>query len=371
MSNVRVLIGDLFDSDAQTLTNTVNTVGVMGKGIALGFKKRFPDMYEDYVRRCEKKEVRLGQPYIYKRLFPPWILNFPTKDHWRSVARLSDIQAGLDHLADHYEEWGIESLAVPPLGCGEGQLEWRVVGPTLYRGLRRLAIPVELYAPFGTSHDELTPDFLEGQTEVEVPESRIPAGAVALATIVARITSERYHAPIGRTIFQKIAYFATMAGIPTGLDFERRSYGPYSEDMTRLKTRLINNGLLAEQKRGNMFEVRPGPTLADAEHAYKRELVGWDQQIEQVADLFLRVANTRDAEVAASVHLVADQLAARHEAKGATAPEEDEVVAELERWKARRKPALSDDEIEQAVRTLGFLGWIDTKPRETDELAVL
>lgn len=371
MNNVRVLIGDLFESKAQTLTNTVNTVGIMGKGIALGFKKRFPDMYDDYVRRCERGEVRLGRPYLYQPLFAPWILNFPTKDHWRSVTKLTDIQAGLDYLAEHYREWGIESLAIPPLGCGEGQLEWRVVGPTLYRGLQRLEIPVELYAPFGTPHAELTAEFLERRDGVEVPQSRIPASAVALAAIVQRIASERYHAPIGRTILQKIAYFATAAGIPTGLEFERRSYGPYSEDMTRLKARLVNNGLLIEEKRRDMFHIQPGPTLADAEHAYRDELWKWEQQIEQVADLFLRMSKTRDAEVAASVHLVADQLAARREAEGSSTPKEDEVIAELERWKARRKPSLSDEEVEQAVRTLSFLGWIDVMPTEVDDLAVL
>ena len=125
---VRVLIGNLFDSHAQTMVNTVNTVGVMGKGIALEFRKRFPDMYEDYVRRCERGEVRLGSPYLYRRLLPPWVLNFPTKGHWRSIARLSDIVAGLEFVLAHYRDWGIESLAVPPLGCGEGQLEWRIEG---------------------------------------------------------------------------------------------------------------------------------------------------------------------------------------------------------------------------------------------------
>lgn len=369
MNMVKVLIGDLFESKAQTLTNTVNTVGVMGKGIALGFKKRFPDMYEDYVRRCAKGELRLGEPYLYKRLFPPWILNFPTKGHWRSVTKLSDIQAGFDYLVDHYRQWGIESLAVPPLGCGEGQLEWRVVGPTLYRGLRRLGIPVELYAPFGTPHAELSPEFLEGDASVDVPESRIPAGAVALAVIVARITAHRYHAPIGRTIFQKIAYFATMAGIPTGLEFERRSFGPYSEAVNRLKSRLINNGLIVEEKRGNMFQIRSGPTLVDAEHAYRDQLAEWEQQIERVVDLFLRVTDTRDAEVAASVHLVACRVLERHQSRGVLG--EDEVAAELEQWKARRKPTLTDDEIGRAVRTLGYLGWIEVAPREKDELAVL
>jgi O-acetyl-ADP-ribose deacetylase (regulator of RNase III) len=115
MNNVRVLVGDLFASQAQTLTNTVNTVGVMGKGIALEFKKRFPDMHEDYVRRCEQGRVQLGQPYLFKALFPPWVLNFPTKEHWRSLSRLDAITDGLEYLAQHYRPWGIESAACQPI----------------------------------------------------------------------------------------------------------------------------------------------------------------------------------------------------------------------------------------------------------------
>src|SRR3989304_7425692 len=123
--SIKVLIGDLFTSKMQTWMNTVNRGGVMGKGIALEFKKRFPEMYHDYARRCEAKQVKLGQPYLYRQLTPPWIVNFPTKDHWRSVTRLDDIVQGLEFLSRHYKEWGITSLAVPPLGCGEGRLERR------------------------------------------------------------------------------------------------------------------------------------------------------------------------------------------------------------------------------------------------------
>src|SRR2546422_8464038 len=156
MAMVKVLIGDLFASRAQTLVNTVNTEGVMGKGIALQFKKRFPEMYEDYAKRCTQKEVKLGRPYIYKgeRLYP-WIINFPTKKHWRSISRLEDIEEGLDYLEAHYHEWGVTSLAVPPLGCGEGGLEWRIVGRVLYERLSRFDIPVMLYAPFGTPREQL------------------------------------------------------------------------------------------------------------------------------------------------------------------------------------------------------------------------
>jgi hypothetical protein len=122
-------------------------------------------MFEDYVKRCAARKVRLGEPYLFRRLLPPWILNFPTKEDWRSVSRLSNIVAGLEYLEKHYREWGITSSPCP-LGCGQGQLEWRVVGPTLYRYLSRLDIPVELYAPHGTPKAEIEKTFLAQAAEV-------------------------------------------------------------------------------------------------------------------------------------------------------------------------------------------------------------
>ena len=104
---VKILIGDIFNSRAQTLVNTVNIVGVMGKGIALEFKNRFPEMFNDYKRRCDAKDVKLGRPYLYKTIDGPWILNFPTKDHWRSVSKLSDIIEGLQYLERNYRKWEI------------------------------------------------------------------------------------------------------------------------------------------------------------------------------------------------------------------------------------------------------------------------
>lgn len=153
---VRVLVGDLFASPAQPLVNAVNCVGVMGKGIALEFKRRYPAMYADYAQRCATGSVRPGEPYLFAGQPLPWILNFPTKRHWRSPSRLEDIVAGLANLERHYQAWGITSLATPALGCGLGRLAWREVGPILYQGLSRLEIPVELYAPVGTPEEELS-----------------------------------------------------------------------------------------------------------------------------------------------------------------------------------------------------------------------
>jgi hypothetical protein len=219
----------------------------MGKGIALEFKKRFPEMFRDYAKRCAAGQVRLGRPYLYTQLVGPWILNFPTKDHWRSLSRLEDIVAGLEHLEAHVRGWGITSLAVPPLGCGNGQLEWRVVGPTLYRHLGELDIPIDLYTPHGTAAGELDETFLCGSERhprtvgQSLNGSRIPPAAVALVAILSRINREPYRWPIGRTSFQKIAYFASEQGIPTGLHYRRDSYGPFAADLKPLVSRLVNH----------------------------------------------------------------------------------------------------------------------------------
>jgi uncharacterized protein YwgA len=345
-------------------------VGVMGKGIALGFRKHFPEMYEDYVRRCEKHEVRLGEPYLYRRAIPPNIINFPTKDHWRSVSRLSDIIAGLEHLEAHVEEWGITSLAVPPLGCGEGQLEWRVVGRTLYRHLVRLNIPVQLFAPFGTPDQEMRPEFLEESATAASsaghhnandsrPAFRIEPGWMALVAIIERINRERYRWPIGRVGFQKIAYFATELGIPTKLVHERKSYGPYSQAMKHVLSRLTNNGLIVEQKRGRMFNTTIGPTYQDAKKSYENYLKEWQPKIDAVAGLLAQL-NTNDAEIAATVHFAAKQLAMRKRGK----PTEVEVLQYVMDWKKRKRPPLKDVDVALAIRELNIRGWLAAEPSE-------
>jgi O-acetyl-ADP-ribose deacetylase (regulator of RNase III) len=144
---VEIVTGDLFASDAQTLVNAVNCRGVMGKGIALAFKRRYPDMFRDYQARSARGAVRLSEPYLYRRSAEPHILNFPTKDHWRTPAQLDNIIAGVRYLQGQYVPWGVTSLAVPALGCGLGQLDWESVRPVLARLFGEFAIPVTLYAP--------------------------------------------------------------------------------------------------------------------------------------------------------------------------------------------------------------------------------
>ncbi len=353
---VEVIVGDLFASEAQTLVNTVNCVGVMGKGVALEFKKRFPKMYEDYVARCARREVRLGRPYLFRYLTPPWVLNFPTKDHWRSVTKLDDIVTGLRYLIDHYEEWGITSLAVPPLGCGNGQLEWRIVGPTLYRYLSEIEVPVELYAPHGTPHEELQPAFLKDGTSATVPSMPepqwVPAEWVIVAEIVKRIQDEPFHPPIGRTVFQKIAYVATERGLTTGIDFKRASFGPFAQNLKRLEARLVNNGLIQEEANGRMQQITVGPTFDAARAAYQDDIEWWEPVIEETVDLFLRLDLT-GAEIVATTLFAARELAATEDQ-----PTERMVFDAVMEWKKRRKPALSEAAVAMTIRALAERGWL-------------
>ena len=357
MSNVRVLEGDLLKSNMHALVNTVNTVGIMGKGVALAFKKRYPAMNLDYVKRCDRHEVRLGVPYVYQA-DDHMIINFPTKGHWRSVSRLSDIVAGLDYLERHYKDWNIRSLAVPPLGCGNGQLEWRVVGPVLLRHLRRLDIPVELYAPHGSSLlSESQLDLLSQAEEVWTEASRLEPWLIAIAETVGRLEAQRYHWPVGRTILQKIVYFATVAGLPTGLQFTRASFGPFAADLNPAVARLQNNGILREQPRGNMIEVLTGPAFDDARVSYRAQLEQWDDLIDHVVDLAARFDNTRSAEIAATVHYATETL--RNE--WGHSPTASDVIAYVEKWKGGRHPRIQRDDILRAIVNLGTRGWLEAE----------
>jgi O-acetyl-ADP-ribose deacetylase (regulator of RNase III) len=133
----------------QTITNPINCIGVMGAGLALLFKQKFPSMFTEYAERCRRGLIHPGEPYVHRITYDvlPWILNFPTKRHWRDLSRKDDLIAGLKYLKKNYQGWGIVSLAVPPLGCGLGGLPWTDIEPLLCKHLEKLDIPVELYLP--------------------------------------------------------------------------------------------------------------------------------------------------------------------------------------------------------------------------------
>jgi len=268
----------------------------------------------------------------------------------------------MEYLTNHYKEWGITSLAVPPLGCGEGQLEWRIVGPTMYRYLKQLDIPVELYAPYGTPSAETQSTFLTQLTKPVIADAgtgsfKLKPDWVAIVEILARIQNEPYHWPVGRTTFQKIAYFATEAGLSTDLIYSRGSYGPFASNLKYGITQLVNNGLISEERYGQMLRVKTGPTYKDAREAYRNAIIEREKVISRVVNLFLRV-KTQQAEVAATVHFATRFLT---ESSGQK-PSENQVLSYVMQWKQRRRPSLNNLEVAKTIRSLAALGWLKVRP---------
>jgi uncharacterized protein YwgA len=320
-------------------------------------------MFKDYVERCARKEVKPGEPYLYKTLFPPQIVNFPTKDHWKSVAKIIDIERGLQYLLTNYKEWGITSLAIPPLGCGNGQLEWRAVGPLIYKYVKQMDIPVELYAPYGTPARELTVEFLAQATlSINLPRRRTiqlsmnPAW-IALVEILRLIEEQPYHWPVGRTIFQKIAYVATQQGLPTGFVYQKGSFGPFCRELKTAETKLINSNLLREERLGRMFMVKVGPNFMRVRKDLESFLSKWALIIEKTTDLFMRM-NTDQAEIVATVIYAADSL--KKKAKGSLT--ENQLLDSVMQWKQKRRPPLDKFVVASIIRNLGMLRWLDINP---------
>lgn len=143
-----IIDGDLLRAREQVIVNPVNCRGVMGAGLALAFKQRYPKMYRAYKQQCESGELKIGQLCLYTES-QPWILNFPTKDHYRQPSRLIYIHQGLEHLISNWQRDGIESIAFPKLGCGKGGLSWDEVGPLMAQTLAHLPIPTTIYIDKG------------------------------------------------------------------------------------------------------------------------------------------------------------------------------------------------------------------------------
>jgi O-acetyl-ADP-ribose deacetylase (regulator of RNase III) len=145
--NITVSRGNIFDSKMQTLTIPVNTVGVMGKGLALELKRNYYDAFVAYSNMCADGVLKIGKPCVYRRTQLPWFLMFPTKDDWRNPSKLEYIELGMRWLHENYKREGIRSIAIPALGCGLGGLNWEDVGAIIVAYASKMDIPVEIYIP--------------------------------------------------------------------------------------------------------------------------------------------------------------------------------------------------------------------------------
>ena len=354
---VKIFIGDIFQSQAKTLVNTINCVGVMGKGIALEFKSRYPDMYKDYVEKCRRKDIKPGKPYYYQDIFGTSIINFPTKDHWRSPSKLSYIVDGLTWFADNYKELGITSIAFPPLGCGNGGLSWDIVGPVMYSFLKALPIDIEIYAPYGTKKDKLSVTFLEKnliQNYGEILGSKSvqfnPSWLLILET-VKRINERKYVLAVGRTMMQKIAYILTIQGIKTDFVFKKGSYGPYCADVKNAITSFSNANLITEVPCGRMIKMQVTENYIKHDNFYTPEEL---KAVSKTVDLFSRIKDTAHAELLTTIIFAFNSLRLNSDSVS-----EQDIYDYVTNWKPHWKNnAAKNSELIDAIRDLAILQWI-------------
>ncbi|UZQ54536.1 macro domain-containing protein [Trichothermofontia sichuanensis B231] len=217
--------GNLLEAKAEALVNTVNCVGVMGKGIALQFKQAFPENFKQYKQACDRGEVQPGRMFTVATgtLFNPrYIINFPTKRHWRGKSRLEDIEVGLEALVAEVRRLGIQSIAIPPLGCGNGGLDWAVVKPLIVDTFADLpTVTVLIFEPVGAP--------TAAPVQVSTQRPKMTRGRALVIALLDRYGIPGYR--LGRLEAQKLAYFLQVAGEPLRLKYVKHPYGPYADNL--------------------------------------------------------------------------------------------------------------------------------------------
>jgi len=293
--------GNLLEADAEALVNTVNTVGVMGKGIALQFKKAFRKNHEAYVKACKKGDVTLGEMFVFQTgelVGPRYIINFPTKKHWRGKAKLSDIEAGLQDLVQVVRREKIRSIAVPPLGCGNGGLEWTDVKEKIEGALARVPeVRVLLYPP------QQRPAAAKMKVATTLPNWTPARAALVLAF-------NRYLLPgYSLTLLeaQKLAYFLQVAGEPMKLTYARAKYGPYAEQLNHLLQRIEGHFIRGYGDRTAKASITVVPrAVKQAE-----EIVGYNRDtqahLEAVSRLIEGFETPYGLELLSTVHWLAQE----------------------------------------------------------------
>lgn len=320
--------GDILKSEAEALVNTVNCVGIMGKGIALQFKKAFPENFEAYAAACKRGEVVPGRMFVFEtgRLVPPrFIINFPTKRHWRGKSRIEDIETGLAALVEVIRLRGIHSIAVPPLGSGLGGLDWGDVRARIQAALAKLPdLRVTVYEPRGGPEAEKMP------RSGKVP--KMTPGRAVLVELMRRYLGGLLDPSVTLLEVHKLLYFMQETGEPLKLHFTKAIYGPYAENLRHVLNAIEGYMIVGYADGGDApdkdLKVVPGAVeeasrFLDAdEHATTRK------HFERVAELIEGFESPFGLELLSSVHWVV-----RREDPASL----DDLVARVHGWSDRKR----------------------------------
>ncbi len=337
--------GNLLTANVDALVNTVNTQGVMGKGLALQFKKAFPEAFQSYERACKAGEVVPGKMHVVRRLTAPrFIINFPTKKHWRHPSKLEYVRDGLRDLVDQVRALEIHSIAIPPLGCGHGGLAWSDVRPLIERAFSEMPdVRVLLFEPKGA------PD-----ADAIIDRRKTPAMTASRAAVLAlmgKYLETGYDYRLSLVEVQKLAYFLQEAGEPLQLQFKPYYYGPYADNLRKALRNMEGHYTIGvgdgQNNPETPLELLPGAVQAAQEFIAKQPET--EQRLKRVVELIEGFETPFGMELLATVHWVTS-----HDDE---ADALDRVTAKVQSWSERKRSQMKDGHIRAAWLRLKDLGW--------------
>jgi O-acetyl-ADP-ribose deacetylase (regulator of RNase III) len=338
--------GDIFTEQVDAIVNTVNCVGVMGRGIALQFKKRYPENFKFYQEACNRQEVVPGKMLVYETgslVGPRYIINFPTKRHWRGASRIEDIESGLVDLNSVIKRLNIRSIAIPPLGSGLGGLNWNDVRSRIENALCDfLDLDIIVFEP-GES-----PDASGMVRNRKVPD--MTAGRAALVELVNRYLSGLLDPFITLLEVHKLMYFLQESGEPLKLKYQKHIYGPYAENLRHVLNTVEGHFLSGYADAGDRpdkeLRLVPGATQLATEFLKKHEKT--KLHFERVSELVEGFESPFGMELLSTVHWVV----AKDEAKSKL-----QIVNKVHQWNDK-KSKFTPRQIELAYDTLTSKGWL-------------
>lgn len=337
--------GNLLQADTEALVNTVNTVGYMGKGIALQFKQAYPENFRAYAQAVRRGDVQPGRMLVVPTGFvtnPRFIINFPTKRHWRGKSRIEDIEAGLSALTIEITRLGIRSIAVPPLGCGNGGLDWADVQPRIVQAFQALPeVRVLLFSPRGAPAADQMP--------IRTRRPNMTPSRALLVKLMEQYGSLAYRLTLLE--IHKLAYFLQEAGEPLRLRYVKGHYGPYAGNLNKVLERIeghLIRGYGDSQKPDVEIGLLKGATQEAtallAAHADSRA------RLKRVSDLIEGFETPYGMELLASVHWVASH---EQRVRGAS-----DAVRAVHDWSDRKRRMFSPPHIQVAWDRLARDGWV-------------
>ncbi|MGZ8217084.1 type II toxin-antitoxin system antitoxin DNA ADP-ribosyl glycohydrolase DarG [Methylomagnum sp.] len=337
--------GNLLEADAEALVNTVNCVGVMGKGIALQFKQAFPDNFIHYEKVCKAGQMHMGQVLVFETgnlMNPKYIINFPTKRHWKGNSRLEDIEAGLVDLIRQIKTLNIRSIAIPPLGAGLGGLNWPDVKSRIEAAFAGLPeVQVLLFEPQGAPPVEKMP--------VRTKPPTMTPGRALLIRLLDLYGRQGYRHSLLEV--QKLAYFLQEAGEPMRLRFQAHHFGPYADNLNHALQHIEGHFIRGYGDRSTKAEIRLMPNATQQAGEFLKTKPEAEQHLERVKRLIEGFETPYGMELLSTVHWVA-----RHEV--ADKANLAAIRARVEAWNQRKKDLMKPQHIQKAYARLESEGWI-------------